>query len=40
VLAGINVVVVVVVVVGLLSAGDEGSLGVRPTKWTREEDLI
>jgi len=33
------VVVVVVVVVGLLSTGDEGSLGVKPTKWTRDEDL-
>jgi len=36
---GVVVVVAVVVVVGLLStAGDEGSLGVKPTNWTREED--
>jgi len=33
------VVVVVVVIVNLLStAGDEGSLGVKPTKWTRDDD--
>jgi len=31
--------VVVVVLMGLLSAGEDGSLGVKPTKWTLEEDL-
>ena len=33
-------VLVLVVVVGLFSAGDEGSLGVRPTNCTREDDLL